>query len=76
MLIINLISSLSLILCLWLFIRNEWVYTNRREIANKDKENNSNLYDSLPTYNQMLFDIKFWRWNIKYYIEGNNGPNC
>lgn len=54
------VSAMALIVSVLLFIRNEWVYRERRKLADTPE------FDRLPTYNEML--RRWWVWDIRKFL--------
>jgi len=63
----------GVLFCLYMNIRNDWVYKQRTKLL----KHSFNEYLMLPTYNYMFY--KFWVWDINKFLkkidikDGKNG---
>lgn len=59
--VLLIICAIGLVVCLYMFIRNHWVFRNRvRLIGTPD-------YHRLPSYDYMM--SRWWVWNIKKFLK-------
>ena len=72
------LCGIGVILCVYMLVRNNWVYGiciemtesiyiyNMKLIKNGIYDKNNLSYDSKPTYKFMLY-YKFYNWNKSYF---------
>jgi hypothetical protein len=49
--------------------RNHWVCKVRSEVLYSD--GGIEEYNTLPSYEKMLYGWGFWRWDVKYFLGKN-----
>ncbi|HHA2247819.1 TPA: hypothetical protein ACOEHG_002700 [Enterobacter ludwigii] len=57
------LSVLGLLFCIFMLVRNEWVFEARQRVMHQD---GYLTYQRLPSYHVMMWH--FWIWDVKKFI--------